>query len=367
MTHLLFDMRDQQEKARRSVESENQVVVPDWTSGKGCGSGGELSHRLPATLPDRPGNNGIPTGPMDPTPEAPRQDNKHPHDDGDEITEVPDKDKPAGPPKKKKKKKNKDPKDAVPTRKGEDDAACPSTSMAGPEDVTDEATPVLASTKVVAEETKTPKKKKKQKKEDAELEKFQLEQREVKAKEMSKVKHRKLQREQDFWALWNYRKSIPGALLESINGADHSSHMLERFQKGNNYMSKKCGHKRNLMTVERLLTRIAKYANEPTKRLKEAQQIIKSSFPMVQGMPSGDKCTPEYAVGVLMDCDRKSDRLRPPGIRERAEHRAARCSKSGGHGPGYGAWETYIVDGIPTTIKADNAFCPFCAYTASNH
>ena len=29
--------------------------------------------------------------------------------------------------------------------------------------------------------------------------------------------------------------------------------------------------------------------------------------------------------------------------------------------------ETYIVDGIPTTIKADNAFCPFCAYTASNH
>ena len=31
------------------------------------------------------------------------------------------------------------------------------------------------------------------------------------------------------------------------------------------------------------------------------------------------------------------------------------------------AWETYIVDGIPTTIKADNAFCPFCAYTASNH
>ena len=31
------------------------------------------------------------------------------------------------------------------------------------------------------------------------------------------------------------------------------------------------------------------------------------------------------------------------------------------------ARETYIVDGIPTTIKADNTFCPFCAYTASNH
>ena len=68
-------------------------------------------------------------------------------------------------------------------------------------------------------------------------------------------------------------------------------------------MSKKCGHKRNLMTVERLLTHIAKYANELTKHLKEAQQIIKSNFPMVQGMPSGDKCTPEFAVHVLMDCD----------------------------------------------------------------
>ena len=104
-THLLFNMQDRQEKARRSVESENQVVIPDRTSGKGRGSGRELPHGLPATLPDRPGNDGIPTGPMDPTPEAPRQDNKRPHDDGDEITEVPDEDKPVGPPKKKKKKK----------------------------------------------------------------------------------------------------------------------------------------------------------------------------------------------------------------------------------------------------------------------
>ena len=31
------------------------------------------------------------------------------------------------------------------------------------------------------------------------------------------------------------------------------------------------------------------------------------------------------------------------------------------------AQETHIVDGIPTTIKADHAYCPFCAYTASNH
>ena len=142
-------------------------VVPNLTSGKGRGSSGELPHGLPATLPDRPGNDGIPTGPTDPTPEAPRWDSKCPHDDADEITEVPDEDKLAGPPKKKKKKKNKDPRDAVPARKGEDDAARPSTSMVEPEDVADEATLVPASTKVLAEETKTPKKKKKHKKEDA--------------------------------------------------------------------------------------------------------------------------------------------------------------------------------------------------------
>ena len=174
-THLLFDMWDRQEKARRSVESENQVIVPDRTSGKGRGSGGELPHGLPATLPDRPGNDRIPTRPTDPTLEAPSWDNKRSHDDGDEITEVPDEDKLAGPPKKKKKKKNKDPRDAVPTRKGEDDAARPSNSMVKPEDVADEATSVPASTKVPAEETKTPKKKK-QKKKDAELKKFWLEQ-----------------------------------------------------------------------------------------------------------------------------------------------------------------------------------------------
>ena len=240
------------------------------------------------TLPDQPGKDGMPTVPTDPTPEAPKQDNKRPHDDDDKITEVLDEDKPAEPPKKKKKKKkNKDPKEAVPIRKGKDDGARPSTLMVEPEDVANEAMPVPASTKVPAEETKAPKKKKKQRKEDAELEKFRLEQQEAKAKEMSKDKHRKLQCEQDFRALRNYRKSIPGALLETINGADHSSYLLGRFQKEDNYMSKKCSHKWNLMTVERLLTRIAKYADEPTKRLKEAQQVIKSTFPMVQGMPSG--------------------------------------------------------------------------------
>ena len=200
-THLLFDMRDRQEKARRSVESEDQAAVPDGTSGKGCGSGGELPHGLPATLPDRQGKDGMPTIPPDPTPEAPKRDNKCPHDDDDEITEVLDEDKLAGPPKKKK--KNKDPKEVVPTRNGEDDGARPRTSMVEPEDVADEATPVPASTGLPAEETKASKKKKR-KMEDAELEKFRLEQREAKSKEMSKDKHRKLQREQDFRALRNY-------------------------------------------------------------------------------------------------------------------------------------------------------------------
>ena len=238
--------------------------------------------------------------------------------------------------------------------------------MVEPEDVADEATPVTASTIVPAEETKTSKKKKKHKKEDAALEKFRLEQREVKAKEMSKIKHRKLQHEQDFRALQSYQKSIPGALLETINGVDHSCYLLERFQEENNYMSKKCGHKRNLMMVKRLLTRIAKYADEPTKRLKEAQQVIKSTFPMVQGMPSGDKCTPEFAVRVLQDCDgdlidcdhQEYGKEQNIGLHDVVSLVAmARVTVR----------ETYVVDGIPTTIKADNAYCPFCAYTASNH
>ena len=201
-THLLFDMWDLQEKAWSSVESESQVEVPNRISGKGHSSSKELPPGLPATLPDRPGNDRVPAEPTDPTPEAPRRDNKCPHDDVDEITEVPNEDIPAGPPKKKKK-KNKDSRDAVPARKGEDDAAGPSTSMAEPEDVADEATPVTASTEVPAEETKTSKKKKKHKK-SADLEKFRLEQCEAKAKEMSKVKHRKLQCEQDFRAVRTY-------------------------------------------------------------------------------------------------------------------------------------------------------------------
>ena len=248
--HLIFDMRDQQEKARRSVESEDQAAVPDHTSGKERGSGGELPHGLPGTLPNWPGEDEVPAIPTDLTPEAPKQDNKRPHDDDDEITEVPNKDKPAEPPKKKKKKKkNKNSKEAVPTRKDEDEWIRPSTSTVEPKDAANEATPAPTPTEVLAEETTALKKKKKQKK-DAKLEKFQLEQREAKAKEMSKIKHRKLQREQDFRGIQNYRKSIPLALLESINGADHQGYLMERFQKETNYMSKKNGHKRNLMTVQ---------------------------------------------------------------------------------------------------------------------
>ena len=354
--HLIFDMQDRQEKARKSVESEGQAAVPDRTSSEVRGSGGELPHGLPATLPDRPEESKTPTVSKDSTPEAPKRDNKRPHDD--DITEVPDGDKPAEPPRKKKKKKNKDSKETAPSRKDRDDGAGPSTSMVEPENVGDEATPIPMSTGVPAEKTKAPKKKKQKK--DADLEKFRLEQREAKAKEMSKIKNWKLQHEQDF------RKSIPDALLESINGADHQDYLKGRFQKENNYMSKKSGHKRNLMTVECLLTRIAKYANEPTKCLKEAQQIIKSNFPMVQGMPRGDKCTLEYAMQVLMDCEgdiidcdhQMYGKEQNIGLHDVISPAAmARVT----------ARETYIVDGIPTTIKADNAFCPFCAYTASNH
>ena len=67
-------------------------------------------------------------------------------------------------------------------------------------------------------------------------------------------------------------------------------------------MSRKSGRERNLMSVDRLFSRIAKYANDLEKRLKEAHQMTKATFPMVQGMPSGNKCTPELVVRVLMDC-----------------------------------------------------------------
>ena len=107
----------------------------------------------------------MPTVPTDLTPEALRRDNKCPHDEDDEIREVPDEDRPAEPPKKKKKKKNKkNSKEAVPSRKDEDEGTRPSTSTVEPKDVANEATPAPVPTKVLAEETTVPKKKKKPKK-----------------------------------------------------------------------------------------------------------------------------------------------------------------------------------------------------------
>ena len=128
------------------------------------------------------------------------------------------------------------------------------------------------------------KKKKKKNKKDPSLEKFRLLEWEAKAKEMARDVHRKLQWELDFRSVRNYRKTIPAELLDTINGADHSKFLLEKLEKEGNYMSKKNGYRRNLMTTDRLLARIAKHANEPEKRLKEAQAFIKSTFPKVQGM-----------------------------------------------------------------------------------
>ena len=223
--------------------------------------------------------------------------------------------------------------------------------------------PVSAASGSLAERTKVPKKKKKK---SAELERFQLEQREAKAKEMAWAKHQRLQRDQDFKALRNYRKTLPADLLDTINGADHSAFLLGRLQKEGNYMNKKSGRKRNLMLVKCLLSWIAKYANEPQKRLKEAHQMTKATFPMVQGMPSGDKCTPALVVRVLTDCKGNIIACDHPEYGKEQNIRLhdvvslpamARVT----------ATETYMVDGVPTTIKADYAYCPFCSYACSNH
>ena len=183
---------------------------------------------------------------------------------------------------------------------------------------------------------------------------------------MARAKHRKLQHDQDFKALQNYQKTLPADLFNTINGADHSSFLLGRLQKEGNYMSKKSGRKRNLMSVERLLSWIAKYANDLEKRLKEAHQMTRATFQMVQGMPSSDKCTPVLVVRVLMDCK---------GNIIACDHLVyGKEQNIGLHdvvSPAAMAWvtatETYIVDGISTMIKADYAYFPFCSYACSNH
>ena len=301
--HLLFEMQDRQEKARgRESEAKDQVETSYWVAGEEHGSGGELPPRLPARLPKLSDRDGTLTKPLYLTPEASSQGKKHPLDADDEVVEL-DHDEAAGPPKKKKKKKNKSKdrsKDETPSPEAQDDGARASSSTAKPEVAAEEPIPVSAASGTPAEGTKVPKKKKKK---SAELERFRLEQRETKAKEMAWAKHRKLQHDQDFKALWNYRKTLPADLLDTINGADHSAFLLGRLKKEGNYMNKKSGRKRNLMSVERLLSWITKYANEPEKRLKEAHLMTRATFPMVQGMPNGDKCTLELAVRVLMDCE----------------------------------------------------------------
>ena len=333
-------------------------------AGEEHGSGGELPPGLPANLPKLPDGDGTLTKPSNPAPEASSQGKKRPLDADDEVAEPLDHDEAAGPPKKKKKKKSKDrSKDETPLPEAQDDGARANNPMAESEVVAKEPVLVSAASGTLAEGTKVSKKKKKK---SAELERFRLEQREAKAKEMAWAKHRRLQHDQDFKALRNYRKTLPADLLDTINGADHSTFLLGRLQKEGNYMSKKSGRKRNLMSVKRLLSRIAKYANEPEKRLKEAHQMTKATFPMVQGMPSGNKYTPALVIRVLMDCEGNiiacdhpeygkeqniglHDVVSPPAM--------ARVT----------ATETYVMDGVPTMIKADYAYCPFCSYACSNH
>ena len=147
---------------------------------------------------------------------------------------------------------------------------------------------------------------------------------------------------------------------------DHSGFLLKKLEEEGNYMSQKVKHKRNLMTVQRLLSQIDKYADEREKCLKEVQAFINSTFLMVQGMPTSDRCSPEFAVRVLMDCSGK--------ILDCDHRKYGKEQNLGLHdviSPAAMAWftaqETYIVDDIATTIKVDHAYCPFCSYTASNH
>ena len=131
-------------------------------------------------------------------------------------------------------------------------------------------------------------------------------------------------------------------------------------------MSKKNKHRRNLMTVERLLSRIAKFAKDPEQRLKEAQSFIKSIFPKVQGMATADRSSPRFVVRVLMDCfneeidcnHREYGKEQNIGLHDVISPAAMACITVKG---------MYDVDDIPTRVKVDVAFCPFCKYTASHH
>ena len=363
--HLLWKMEDRQEMARQRAE----VEASDRTSSRGRGSGSGLPYGLPATLPDLAAEEGIPAKPSDPAPTAPKQGKKRSHaDDDDVITELPATGEPAMPPKKKKKKKSKDKaKEEVPVPEVPDDGARPGSSLAKLEEAV-EPTPAADPPGIPDQETEQPKKKKKKKKDkkDPGLEKFRQQEQETKAKEMARTVHQKLQQDLDFRSVRKYREKIPLVLLETINGADHRKFLLEKLEKEGNYMSKKNGYRRNLMTTDRLLSRIAKHAKEPEQRLKEAQAFIKATFPKVQGMATTEKSSPKLVIRVLVDCfdepidcDHreygKEQNIGPHDV----IHPAAMAQVT--------AKGTYVVDDVPTTVRVDIAFCPFCNYTASHH
>ena len=297
--HLISALQDWQECAQRSAETENQAPSSMRISIQERGSSVGLPHGLPATLPNLVG--GLPSIPLGPTPEAPERGTKSPQDE--DIEELPDEGEPAGPPKKKKKKKKSNTsKDEVSLLEGQLDQSQPSTSTAEHAEDTKDPAPVPALEEILEEEHKSAKKKKKKQKKDAGHGKLTLEQRVARAKEIAKARHRPLQHKHDFKAVRDYRKSLAKETLETINGVDHSDFLLGKLHEADNYMSQKTGHERNLMSVNWLLSRIAKYADDPQKWLMEAQTVVKSTFSMVQGMPAADKCSPELAVRVLMDC-----------------------------------------------------------------
>ena len=283
--------------ARERAEAE----ASDRTSGRGQGSGSGLPYGLPATLPNLTAEEEVPAKLSDPAPSAPKRGKKRSHaDDDDDITELPVGDEPVLPPKKKKKRKNKDKsKEEIPVPDVPDDGAHPSSSSAKPEEAIE---PALAGdpSGIPDEETEKPKKKKKKKKkhkEDPGLEKFREQEREAKAKEIARNLYRELKRRLDFRSVQKYRKKIPSELLDTINGADHSAFLVDKLKEDDNYMSQKNDYRRNLMSTERLLARIAKYANNPDQRLKEAQSILKTSFPKVQGMATAEKSFPHLSSG----------------------------------------------------------------------
>ena len=167
--HLLFEMQDQQEKARgRESEAKGQAATSHGTAGGECGSGGELPPGLPAKLPKLPDRDGTLTKPSDPAPEASSQGKKRPLDADDEVVEPLGHDEAAGPPKKKNKSKDRS-KDETPLLETQDDVARADNPAAEPKVAAEEPVPVSATSGAPVEGTKVPKKKKKK---SAELKKF---------------------------------------------------------------------------------------------------------------------------------------------------------------------------------------------------